>query len=85
MRKNTVLVITALALLLVMLVLSRSNVIEGFLASKDEVCTTLRTGIVDVTKQRDQGNTVLNDSTSQVKKIQDLLIEITKLSSSYDC
>jgi hypothetical protein len=85
MRKNTVLVITALALLLVMLVLSRSNVIEGFLASKDEVCTTLRTGIVDVTKQRDQGNTVLNDSTAQVKKIQDLLIEITKLSSSYDC
>ena len=85
MRKNIVLVITALALLVVMLVLSRSNVIEGFLASKDEVCTTLRTGIVDVTKQRDQGNTVLNDSTAQVKKIQDLLIEITKLSSSYDC
>jgi hypothetical protein len=85
MRKNTVLVITALALLVVMLVLSRSNVIEGFLASKDEVCTTLRTGIVDVTKQRDQGNTVLNDSTAQVKKIQDLLVEITKLSSSYDC
>ena len=85
MRKNIVLVITALALLVVMLVLSRSNVIEGFLASKDEVCTTLRTGIVDVTKQRDQGNTVLNDSTAQVKKIQDLLVEITKLSSSYDC
>ena len=86
MSKGTTIIVTAIALLLLALVISRFYPLsEGFQASKADLCATLKKGKADIQTQLDQANATIADATAQITKIQASLNEITTMSSSFSC
>ena len=86
MLKGTSIIVTAITLLLLALVVSRFYPLsEGFQASKDDLCATLKKGKADIQTQLDQANATIADATAQITKIQASLNEITTMSSSFSC
>ena len=83
--KGNVLLITSILLLLAVLVLSRLYPIEGFQASKNDLCGVLSKGKSDISAQLDQANSLINDANSQLTKIKASLDDVSKMSTSFSC
>ena len=86
MKENATLIITAVALLFAVLLLSRMYPLhEGFQAKKEDVCNVLKKGRTDIGSQLDQANALMTDANAQLTKIKASLDDVTKLSQSFDC
>lgn len=86
MTKGNTIIVTAIALLLLALVVSRFYPLsEGFQSSKADICATLKKGRAEIQTQLDQANATIADATAQIAKIQASLNEITTMSSSFSC
>jgi len=84
MKGNTLL-ITSILLLLAVLVLSRLYPVEGFQASKSDLCGILTQGKADISSQLDQANTLINDANSQLTKIKASLDDVSRMATSFSC
>ena len=83
--KGNVLLITSILLLLAVLVLSRLYPIEGFQASKGDLCGVLTKGKADISTQLDQANSLINDANTQLTKIKASLDDVSKMTTSFSC
>ncbi len=88
MAKGKMLILSAVALLLVVLVLSRLYPLsEGFqtTANKADLCAVLTKGKADIEAQMDEANSLMTNANDQLKKIKDSLEEVSKLTTSFEC